>query len=192
MTTSIPRRRFLASCAAGVFLARPNAHAAEEPRDSRRTLSAGESQLFVDDHLIASTSGLERVVHRPAKQGLIQEADGTPWQRGDAPSIVRDQDGQFHLYYRFLWEDPSVRDLHPGIGNDKAHWFGRTVGYAVSDDGIRWSKPILRMFDGPTGFLPRRKRNGKTGCSKSRRVFLSRTIWVVRSTTFRTWRCSAA
>jgi hypothetical protein len=133
------------------LLGRPSARAAEA-RESRQVTVAGESQLFLDDHLIESSTGLERIVHQPSRQGLIEEADGASWERGDAPAVVRDAQGRFHLYYRFLWEDPSVRDLHPGIGNDRAHWFRRTVGYAVSDDGIRWSKPVLRLFDGPTGF----------------------------------------
>jgi len=146
MNTVIPRRKFLASCAAGAFLARPVIRAADQLSGDEPVRLTNESQLFLDESLIASTLGMERVVHRPAKQGLIREADGAPWERGDAPSVVRDRNGRFHLYYRFLWEDPSVRDLHPGIGNDKAHWFRRTVGYAVSDDGIHWSKPVLGLF----------------------------------------------
>ena len=160
MNALIPRRSFLASCAAGVLLG-PSIARADD--DAEAVLLENESQLFLDDHLIASMTGLERIVHRPVKQGLIQEANGAPWERGDAPAVVRDSDGRFHLYYRFLWEDPSVRDLHEGIGNDKAHWFRRTVGYAVSDDGIRWSKPVLGLFDGPTGFRPAPREKWKDG-----------------------------
>ena len=163
MTHLIARRSFLASCAAGALLARTDNRAAGESCDDEPASLTDEWQLFLDDRLIETSSGLERRVHRPVKQGLIQEADGAPWQRGDGAAVVRDRDGRFHMYYRFLWEDPSVRDLHPGIGNDKAHWFRRTVGYAVSEDGIRWTKPILRLFEGPTGFRTAPKEKWKDG-----------------------------
>jgi hypothetical protein len=124
---------------------------------------ADQTQLLLDDWLVAELRNLKRTLHRPHKHGLIQEADGRDWQRGDAPSVVRDGSGRFHLFYRFLWEDPSVRDLHPAIGDDKAHWFRRTVGYAVSDDGVRWTKPVLGTFNGPTGFRRAAKEKWKDG-----------------------------
>jgi hypothetical protein len=90
--------------------------------------------------------------------GLIEEADGRPWERGDQISVVRDTTGRFHMIYRFAWEDPSVRD-HAGIGADKAHWFRETTGYAVSQDGIRWAKPVLGLIEAPSSFrrAPRSK-----------------------------------
>jgi hypothetical protein len=45
-----------------------------------------------------------------------------------------------------------VRNLHPSIGDDKAHWFRVSTAYATSQDGIRWHKPKLGLADGPTGF----------------------------------------
>src|SRR5262245_6007921 len=95
-------------------------------------------QLFLDDGLVATTKGLQRRLHQPKKIGLIQEADGQPWERGDQISVVRESADRFHMLYRLSWEDPSVRDLHSGIGKDKAHWFRETIGYAHSKDGIRW------------------------------------------------------
>jgi len=120
---------------------------------------ANKTQLFLDDHIIGQMIGLERTFHKPQKKGLIKEADGSDWERGDAMTVVRDRSGRFHASYRYGWSDPSVRDLHPSIGNDKAHWFRRGYGYAISDDGIYWKKPILGLQNGPTGFrrAPRSK-----------------------------------
>ncbi|HMC64859.1 MAG TPA: hypothetical protein VKI65_07955, partial [Gemmataceae bacterium] len=121
------------------------------------------SQLFLDDRVVESMQRLQRKLHRPKKTGLIQEADGSPWQRGDQISVLRDRAGRFHMVYRFIWEDPSVRDLHPSIGEDRAHWFRETTGYATSADGIRWMKPVLGLVEGPTGFRRAAKAKWKDG-----------------------------
>src|SRR5207249_8691917 len=102
----------------------------------------GRTRLLLADEVIAEMKGLRRVLHQPRKAGLIEEADGRPWELGDQISVVRDLRGRFRMTYRFHWPDPSVRDLHPGIGPDKAHWFRQTTGYAVNNDGIRWTKPV--------------------------------------------------
>ena len=88
-------------------------------------------QLFLDDSIISAASGLKSQLHRPAKAGLIEEGDGRPWELGDQIAVVRDTAGRFHMTYRYFWWDPSVRDLSPNIGNDKAHWFRETTGYAL-------------------------------------------------------------
>lgn len=110
---------------------------------------ANETQLLLDDYIIGQMTGLERTFHKPQKKGLIEEADGSDWERGPQTSVVRDLAGKFHMIYRFVWSDPGVRDLHPSIGDDKAHWFRRTYAYAQSEDGIRWTKPVLGLIDGP-------------------------------------------
>lgn len=118
-----------------------------------------EPQLFLDDWIVAESTGLKRTLHQPAKKGLIKEADGRDWQRGSvyasidsSNAVVRDKNGLFHMTYRYMWWDPAVRDLHPSIGNDKAHWFRVSTAYATSKDGIHWHKPKLGVLDGPTGF----------------------------------------
>lgn len=117
---------------------------------------ADEPQLFLDDWLIAERRGLKRALHRPIKHGLIRDADGRPWDRGDVYHgniVCRDARGKFHMTYRYLWSDPALRDHpHPSIGKDKAHWFRQAVAYATSDDGVCWHKPKLGLLEGPTGF----------------------------------------
>jgi len=110
---------------------------------------ANETQLLIDYYIIGEMTGLERTLHKPQKKGLIKEADGSDWERGPQSSVVRDLAGRFHMIYRFGWSDPGVRDLHRSIGDDKAHWFRRTIAYAQSEDGIRWTKPVLGLIDGP-------------------------------------------
>ncbi len=149
------RRAFVKTMAAAAGLSLPigllqTRSASAAPGDKPH--SASGPQLFLDDEIIAELKDLRRVLHQPRKAGLIQEADGRPWELGDQISVVRDLGGRFHMTYRFAWPDPSVRDLHPSIGADKAHWFRQTTGYAVSGDGIRWTKPVLGVTEGPTGF----------------------------------------
>lgn len=120
------------------------------------TLDIGsEPQLFLDDWVIDRTSELKRKLHQPKKHGLIKEADGRDWERGDVYhgcTVARDSRGRFHMTYRYFWYDAGVRDLHPYIGVDKAHWFRESVAYATSEDGIHWQKPALGLLDGPTGY----------------------------------------
>ncbi len=114
-----------------------------------------ETQLFLDDWIVESMSGLRRVLHQPAKKGLIKEADGRDWESGDVYMgniVCRDGRGRFHMTYRYSWWDPGVRDLDPNIGDDKAHWQRYTTAYASSEDGIHWQKPKLGLIDGPAGF----------------------------------------
>lgn len=120
------------------------------------TLDIGsEPQLFLDEWVIDRLHGLKREFHPPQKQGLIKEADGRDWERGDiyhGCTVARDRGGRFHMTYRYLWYDPSVRDLDPNIGPDKAHWFRESVAYATSEDGIHWQKPSLGLAEGPAAF----------------------------------------
>ncbi len=155
MTRRLNRREFIKrTAAAGVSLPvgrTIRAAAASMPDQSE---FGARAHLFLDDENIAEMQGLRRVLHQPRKEGLIQEADGRPWELGDQMSVVRDLSGRFHMTYRFHWPDPSVRDLHPNIGPDKAHWFRQTTAYANSKDGIRWTKPVLGIMEGPTSFRP--------------------------------------
>lgn len=124
--------------------------------DRRNVLDIGsETQLLLDDWVVERMSNVQRLLHQPAKKGLIRQADGSDWNRGDVYHgniVCRDHIGRFHMTYRYLWHDASVRDLHPSIGDDKAHWFRESVAYATSDDGIRWHRPSLGLVQGPSGF----------------------------------------
>ena len=114
-----------------------------------------ETQLFLDDWIIDRMSGLRRTLHQPKKRGLLKEADGTDWTNGDVYMgniVCQDNHGRFHMTYRYGWRDPEVRNLHPNIGDDKAHWQRYTTAYTYSEDGLSWHKPKLGLQEGPTGF----------------------------------------
>src|SRR4051794_18798173 len=83
-------------------------------------------QLFLDDHLIASTTNIVRRIHAAQKSGRNP--------------VIRQTEA---------WEDPFnivygsvIRD-----GQKYMVWYksGPGVSYAESDDGIRWIKPALDL-----------------------------------------------
>ena len=160
----LDRRTFLkgsAAIAAASWLGGRTCRA-EEPGDGSHRLRS-QAELFLDDRLVDRAEGLSRTVHKPVKQGLIQEADGAPWEIGGVTTVVRGDDGRFHMMYNLLYWDPAVRDLHPSIGEDKAHWFRIVPCYATSEDGLRWQKPVLGLVDGPTGFRPAPRERWRDG-----------------------------
>jgi hypothetical protein len=149
----LSRRRFIQSAAAvgalAPFISFPT-RADEVPLDI-----ADEPQLFLDDWLIDRSTNLTRTLHPPKKHGLIKNADGSDWERGDVYMgniVCRDDSGRFHMTYRYMWDDPGVKSLHPNIGDDKAHWYRQSTAYATSADGIQWEKPDLGLVDGPARF----------------------------------------
>lgn len=154
-TGRISRRRFLGQ-AAGALGAGMIATSIRPLAAAETALDIGtEPQLFLDDALIAEQKGFARKLHRPAKRGIVKNADGSLWDTGSVyigNIVCRDASGRFHMTYRYSWWDASVRDLHPSIGEDKAHWFRESIGYATSDDGVHWEKPRLGLVDGPAGF----------------------------------------
>jgi len=101
-------------------------------------------QLFLDDHIIARSTGFQRVLHQPQPRGVVLEGD-KPWERrGVTPLYVgRRKDGRLECYYR-------------------AHGPGEPLtGYAVSKDGLEWEKPNL-------GLVPYRdsKENNLAPCNQ--------------------------
>lgn len=95
-------------------------------------------QLFLDDTLIRSMTGLSRVLHQPEKVSgnpLLSRVpeESTAWDAGmfiGFSSVVYDRrEGLFKIWY----------SLHPGEGGDEL----ARLCYATSRDGIRWQKPRL-------------------------------------------------
>lgn len=104
------------------------------------TLEPGVRQLFVDDFLIAESSGVRRTYHRPQKRGAVLRpdlpSDGELVQVRSAPMWIPDEKVYKLIYLAF----PLAN--HAAIG----------PAYAVSEDGISWKKPALHQitFDGNT------------------------------------------
>lgn len=98
----------------------------------------GPWQLFVDDHLIASSEGVDRVYHafekHPASPVMVADK---PWEGGIVylyGTVLPAEDGPGYRMWYHSW-DGSYRML-----------------YATSRDGLRWEKPSLGLhaFEGST------------------------------------------
>lgn len=99
------------------------------PIDARR-------QLFVDDHLIEHTT-LRRTFHAATVHDSPMLEPDRPWEmQGDAPAAMTFSDG--------VWYDPADRLF-------KMWYMGglfRSTCYAVSEDGLRWTKTSLDVVPG--------------------------------------------
>ncbi len=85
-------------------------------------------QLFVDDWLIADSSGTSLVLHSPRDAEVALRIDD-PWEDRTAGYYTVFKDGDlYRMYYR--------------CHNDS----DETTCYAQSGDGIRWEKPSLGLF----------------------------------------------
>ena len=118
---------------------------AESIDTQTEAISVGpDLQLFVDDFLIDQMSGLELQLHRPQSAGKALSFD-QPWE-GDSStyvSVFKDGD-RFRMYYRGSGrETPS--SLAVGEKTVAAH--AELIAYAESEDGIRWTRPSLGIFE---------------------------------------------
>lgn len=84
-------------------------------------------QLFLDDHLIASSEGLTRRIVPVEKSPSNPVLQGDqPWEQGRAllyGSVLRD-DGKYRMWY----------------------YMPRGVCYAESVDGVNWQKPLMDLY----------------------------------------------
>ena len=95
----------------------------------------GPWELFVDDHLVASKTGVTRTYHPFKKHpgNPIMIAD-QPWEHNviAAMTVLQGENGSGYRMWYYCWTkrgDP-----------DRSHWL-----YATSQDGIRWEKPKLGL-----------------------------------------------
>lgn len=111
-------------------------------------------QLFLDDYIIARSTGLSRVVHHPRAMGVVIPAD-KPWETfGVSPTCIhRREDGTFIAYYISMWWDcdAAIQFSTEGMKRDRAHHTLHGVCYATSLDGIHWEKPNLGLSESPAG-----------------------------------------
>lgn len=92
-------------------------------------------ELFVDRFLIDSMRGVELRLQEPRDEGTVLRFD-EPWERIHCgySTVIRDGD-PFRLYYRGM---PA--DVMDGTA-------GEVTCVAESNDGLRWMKPKLGLFD---------------------------------------------
>jgi len=92
-------------------------------------------QLFIDDRLIAESSGLTFEVHSPVKQGAIlkPELPSEAGRIGPYGSVVRNGDDLLMWYW-------AMERREGGKGR-------RSLALARSTDGYRWERPVLDLVE---------------------------------------------
>lgn len=92
-------------------------------------------ELFVDGRLIDRLNGMRLNLSPPRPAGIALKYD-QPWE-GEfsfVPTIIKDG-GKYHMYYRAF---PPWKKNEPLV---------ESTCYAVSDDGIHWTKPNLGLIE---------------------------------------------
>lgn len=121
---------------------------AAQSRDDNEPLNLGSRlELFVDDYLIESLTGVALKLHSPVAAGKVITFD-KPWEGAtSAQALVFEDEGLFRMYYRGTshagYSVPSL--LKPGEAIVPQHV--PVACYAESRDGIHWSRPSLGLFD---------------------------------------------
>lgn len=100
-----------------------------------------ESQLFVDDHIIAS-SNLKRVIHQPTKYaGNPILLPVKPWEGQYTllyGTVIKDEEeGIFKMWYSTMNHFRYIQKIFPE---------STYLCYATSRDGIHWNKPDLGVI----------------------------------------------
>ena len=98
------------------------------------SLRRGRAVLFLDDSRLADVCRATRVWHQAKKLPEPVLRGDQAWERGGVAaygSVLRWR-GRYHIWYSNWLRSP---DLMPG------------VCYAVSDDGIHWTKPRLGLVE---------------------------------------------
>ncbi len=92
-------------------------------------------ELFVDHFLIDALDGATLKLHEPRPAEVVLKFDN-PWEGRFCGYVTVIHDGpRYHLYYRGL----------PKAGHDGSTI--ETTCYAVSEDGIVWTKPDLGIYE---------------------------------------------
>lgn len=94
-------------------------------------------EMLVDDALIESTRGLRFELNRPMPREVVIRAD-KPWEGVGSLvyNSVFEWNGKYHLYYRATGpENKGDQDVL------------QYICYACSEDGVRWEKPNLGIYD---------------------------------------------
>ena len=100
-------------------------------------------ELFVDEYLIESMSGVTRELHAPERKGPVMILD-RPWEGAFCYYFTLFQDGDiYRMYYRGNPVNPRATYA------DFPNYAGAEVTcYAESRDGIHWRRPNLNLFQG--------------------------------------------
>ncbi|MDA1055336.1 MAG: hypothetical protein O3C40_33360 [Planctomycetota bacterium] len=96
-------------------------------------------QLFIDQHFIESSDGVELVMNPPRRDGIVLLQADQPWEEGAHIAVyssVLRADGKTRIWY----------DLVQPTG-DGPYDHNRRVCYAESKDGLHFTKPKLGLHE---------------------------------------------
>ena len=99
-------------------------------------------QLFLDDHAIESTSGLERVLHQPEKAGPVLTPDRSCGQISLQSRSVPQWNPEKGLWEWWYWGSYAVPPHGPYHSTAIS-----LVHYATSPDGVSWETPKLGLHE---------------------------------------------
>lgn len=112
--------------------------AADDGQPGAAPLAIGSRrELFIEDGLVGSLEGAERILHKPVAQDVAIVCD-KPWEGNTSAyfTIFRDDD-RFRMYYRGShWDVEKKREAHREV-----------ACYAESRDGLTFTKPELGLCD---------------------------------------------
>lgn len=106
------------------------------PGSGQNPISLGDRrEIFLDNFLIEKLSGTRIVKHTPHDEGVVFYFD-KPWE------------GDFSAYVTIIKDDEKYRAYYRGLresGQDGRE--AEVTCYAESEDGIKWTKPSLKLFE---------------------------------------------
>ncbi len=112
-------------------------HAETEPSEPHAVqtpsfqVPPGQRQLFLDDVGVSKTQNLSRTLHQPEKRGAVIRPDG-PWESTLQTRCAPVWDPVAKRFKLWMITSTTI----PGLAE---------MTYAESEDGLQWSKPILRQ-----------------------------------------------
>ena len=115
-------------------------------RDAPRKLTPGAPQIFVDMSDVEKVDNIQQRFHTAEKHpdNPVIFAQH-PWERaggGPAASVIYDEEEKvFKCWYQGVLNNLTL-DKH-GYNHNGPH----TLNYAVSDDGVHWERPKLRLHE---------------------------------------------
>lgn len=96
-------------------------------------------ELFIDDFMVESLSGgARRVLHRPRSREIVLTHD-RPWEGNVCGYHTFFRDGRVVRAFYRGWQVNRRLMGHPGVPP--------VVCTAESDDGIRWRRPVVGLFE---------------------------------------------
>ena len=116
-------------------------------KDKHPIILSDQKQVFIDGKFIDKSYGVSFEVHQPIKTNDITLRCDKPWEKniiGLYNSVIYDDKiMKYKMWYGIVTDELPSDDAIAGRVS--------LIGYAESDDGIQWDKPLLGMDDGRFG-----------------------------------------